>query len=296
MAILVGLVINSRTRATRLQLGGPPVAYCVNKKGDTQIARGGQLIPGDSGAVLADDEIRLAAGASITLMTAGGFAVLNGPQSFASGTEAAQAVGLLATNALRAELQTVLFAATDQLPSSGLVVTRGQQSIPVYSPMGSTAMLTPVLLWKAQPEKTYDLQITDEFDRTQPPWRVAAVTPPLDFSRVEAWRGRPLAKDGLYRLRITETGRPLTVSEYTFRTLNEPSTAEPDDKLLNAVRVLAYSPARLGDALAGLLTLPKERAQDELVLRLKLFAFGKLGYADDYETAASELKRLGSRK
>ena len=98
-------------------------------------------------------------------------------------------------------------------------------------------------------------------------------------------------RNGLYRMRLAETGGPLTASEYTFRTLDVPSrtSAEP---ILNAVQIMTSNPARVGDALADLLTLPPAMADSELALRLKVLAFAQLGYTGDADATAAQLARL----
>src|SRR5439155_20256458 len=83
--------------------------------------------------------------------------------------------------------------------SALLVTTRSGQSIPLYSPLGSTANATPLILWKSEPGKIYDITITDEFDSKATPLRLSGVVAPVDFAKVDAWKGRALAKDGLYR-------------------------------------------------------------------------------------------------
>jgi len=182
--------------------------------------------------------------------------------------------------------------AQDLLAAGLLVTTRSAQSIPLYSPIGSTARLTPLILWKSEPGKTYDLQITDEFNANASPMRLHAVVPPVDFSKVESWKGRTLAAKGLYRLRLSETAKPLTTCEYTFRTAGEAETTadRPTERLLQACKILSTDPSRIGDALANLLTLPADLADAELALRLKLLAFGQLGYKDDFDAAATRLQ------
>jgi hypothetical protein len=187
-------------------------------------------------------------------------------------------------------VRTALFQPSLQLLGL-LVTTRSSQSIPVYSPVGFTASLTPLILWKIEPGKSYDLAIMDEFASTASPLRRAGVVSPLQFTN--AWPGRTLAKDGLYRLRIAETGQPLTTTELTFRTLAQPGEtlpSEPAEKLLAAYQMLTASPSRLGDALAALLSLPPESSDSEFALRLKLFAFGQLGYQDDFEAVVARLE------
>ena len=191
-------------------------------------------------------------------------------------------------------LYAALFQPVPELLKAGLLVTtRSVQGIALYSPAGSTASLTPLILWKAEPGKTYDLRITDEFDAATPPWRLNAVTSPVDFAKVAAWNGRTLTRDGLYRLRISETGRALTACEYTFQTVKKDLDLPPDgttNPLHEALRILTDTPSRVGDALAILLTMPPDIAASELALRLKLRAFGQLSFQADYDEVTAALQ------
>ena len=191
-------------------------------------------------------------------------------------------------------LRVALFRPAKQLRASALLVTtRSGQSIPLYSPLGATANLAPLILWKSEPSKTYDMAITDEFDPKSKPLRLSGVVPPVAFAEVEAWKGRTLAKDGLYRITLSETGKPLSACEYTFRTLiKTDGPSAPAEKLLYAYRILATEPSRIGDALTELLTLPPASAESELAMRLKLFAFGKEGYKEDFDAVAAWLSRV----
>ena len=109
--------------------------------------------------------------------------------------------------------------------------------------------------------KLYDLTIHDEFNPNATPLQLSGVRPPVEFSKVDEWKGKTLAKDGLYRLRITEQGNPLSATDSTFRTLSDAmappmvaaTTLEKIDRAWQAL--LSASPS-LGDALAELLTLP----------------------------------------
>lgn len=275
-----------------------PVAYCLPGEGGLELRRRGKPVPANFLAVQAGDEIHLPTGSAATLITSNGAVALRGPQHLSGRALAAQgAPNPLATNATGAAIRAALFSPAGQLPAAGLLIAmRDGRSIRLYSPNGSTADLAPLFLWKAEPGKTYDLAITDEFDRATLPWIARGVRPPLDFSHVAGWQGRPLGVNGLYRLRISETGQPLTAGEYTFRTMAAPGEAPartPAERLLAAFTIMSAAPARVGDALAGLLTLPPELAGSELALRLKLLAFAQLGYAEEFEATAALLARPG---
>jgi hypothetical protein len=173
-----------------------------------------------------------------------------------------------------------------------LVTTRGTRTLEVYSPVGFTANLSPAIIWRNSPGKSYDLTITDELTPNLAPFRRTGVVSPVEFA--SAWPGRALAKDGLYRLQITETGKPLTTSEIVFRTLPQaditPGPVDAAGKILSAYRMLTGSPALFGDALGVLSTLPPKFADSELALRLKIFCFGQLGYQDDFQAAITRLQ------
>src|SRR5207248_662982 len=175
-----------------------------------------------------------------------------------------------------AKVRTAVFESFPRLPAL-LVTMRSAQNTPIYSPVGSTANLTPAILWKTEPRKSYDISIRNVSVPATTPWRATKVLSPVQFAAV--WPGRALEKDQLYRLQISETGKPLSSAELTFRTLGyEDSTtpSDPTDKLLIAYHILTSAPSRLGDALALLLALPPDVADCELSLRLKLFVFGQL--------------------
>ena len=72
------------------------------------------------------------------------------------------------------------------------------------------------------------------------------------------------------------------------------SPRSPTEQLVRAHALLAADSDRLGDVLAGLLTLPQGFAESELALRLKLFAFGQLGYKEDYDSVAAKVHALSS--
>jgi hypothetical protein len=300
LAMLLGgaIFLNRLVRPSNGTANGSiPVAFFLAVQGNPEVRRGGALIPNvTAAAIRSGDEIHLAPGTQVSLITSNGITTLHGPQRLSGGAVVTQAGTSAGTNAANAALRTALFSPVRQLPGAGLLVaTRGGETIPLYSPMGATVNLTPLVLWKAGPGRTYDLQIVDEFDAKTPPWHLNAVSPPVDFSKVEAWKNRALARNGLYRLRLNETGKLMTACEYTFRTLEGVSgsaSRTPGEKLFNAVQIMASAPSRIGDALADLLTLPPEIADSELVLRLTLLAFGQLGYSQDFNATSSRLARL----
>ena len=262
------------------------LGYIVGTK--TEIRRQGKTLAANSATSLRHgDEIQVSAGTSATIITPRGSLVIDGPQTIAAKTLFARRTGMR-MDAL--PLQIALFKPAHELHS--LVPTRrGGQSIAIYSPAGFTANLTPAIVWKADPGKSYDLSISDELAPTSTPLRGAGIVPPVAFTN--AWPGRTLAKDGLYRIRVTETGNSFSASELVFRTL---ATAEASlapsgpDNLVIAYNLLTSSPPRLGDALAGLLSLPPRIAESELALRLKLFAFAQLDYPDDFDATLRQLK------
>lgn len=287
-AIIAGVFLSHRSSGTATSA---PIAYLVARKDTVEVRRDGKATAVKSVTTLCvADEIRLSPQASATLITPNGARPLQGPQEFVNVQVLSSAAA--ATNGTETKSRaagTALFQPSRQL--LGLLVTmRSGQSIPVYSPVGFTANLTPMILWKSEPGKSYDLSIMDEFS-TAAPLRRAGVVSPVEFTN--AWPGRTLAKDGLYRLRIAENGKPLTTTELTFRTLPQPGEtlpADPADKLVAAYEILTANPSRLGDALGALVSLPPEFADSDLALRLKLFAFGQLGYQEDFESAAARLE------
>jgi hypothetical protein len=268
-----------------------PMAYLVLREGAAQVLRDRKSIAVTSGMPLrGKDELRLSAGSSIALIKADGALLLNGPQTVRmAGLSGSNRAGTNVLAGNTASVRMALFQPPQQMAALR-VTRRAGQGIRIYSPFGFTGNLTPPILWSSQPGKTYELSLRDEFAPQARPLYLAGVVPPLDFST--AWPGRTLAKDGLYRLIIAETDQPLTATELTFRTLREPDPPRPNTPtilLTAAYDLLSADPPRLGDALALLINLPPPLANSELSLRLKLFAFGQLGYDEEFNAALGRL-------
>lgn len=315
LAVLAVSVLfgNRSPRPTSSARSGREVAaYLLVSEGESEVWRAGKQIAWDTAIPLeATDKVRLRTQTEAHLITPRGAFELAGPKQFLVGEEVIrntaanaatpQSVGGVGYSNVTSALRMALFrpAGVDLAPAL-LVTTRGGQSIPLYSPLGSTADLTPLILWKSEPGKTYNLTITDELDPKAKPLALTGTVSPVDFANVEAWKGRTLARDGLYRITLMDVGQTLSACEYTFRTLEEPSGPSPSapaEKLLDAYRILASEPARVGDALGELLTLPPAFANSELSMRLKLLAFGQQGYKEDFDAIAAWLNRtLGTRE
>lgn len=296
VASVVSIVIRPGSNRVSVASETPAPAYLVTTHGQPEVRRVGRTLRSQPVTSLrVQDEIRLPAGSSAMLITSNGTTALLGPRQLTLNVGDLTANSILpGSNVASAALRVALFTPATQLLGAGLLApaTRSGDSIPLYSPVGATASLTPTLLWKPETGKTYDLVLTDEFNGNTPPWRLSGAVPPVLFGQVAAWQGRSLAPDGLYRLRLMEAGKPLTASEYTFRTLSGLSPAAPaerGDSLANAFAILTSDPSRVGDALAELLSLPGETADSELALRLKSFIFGQLGYTADFEATLARL-------
>ena len=275
------------------------LAYLVADQGRPEIVRhGNPLTFAATVALQKDDQIKLAAGDTVRVITPAGSLPLQGPQQLsAEKLNALVAVNRASpTRPANKSAETVriaLFRPLEQLLGIPLVaVMRDTQGIALYSPRDATMRLAPLVLWKTEPGKTYDLTLTDEFDRGAPPWQVRGADSPVDFGKVEAWKGRPLAKDGLYRIVIREIGNPLSACEYTFRTTKDANgtwAVTPAEKIIRAYELLTAESPCPSDALAELLTLPAEFGESEMVMRLKLALFGQLGPQDDYDATAAKL-------
>jgi len=263
-----------------------PVAYLLTSQGGAEVHRGGKRIAAKGITPLArQDEIILLPRVSAVVIASQGAKRVQGPQSFKMAQIASREWTTNETLVNRA-----LFEPAKEIPGL-LVVNRGGRSIRVYSPVGVTGSLTPPLLWSNESGKTYDLWLTDEFNPQERPFQLKDVAPPVDFSK--AWPGRRLGANGLYRLKIAEAGKPFTVTELTFRTSSQPiaiPSGPPAEKLLSAYEMLTSDPPRVGDALAQLLSLSPDIASSQLVLRLKIAAFGQLGYKEDFDQALAQLQ------
>lgn len=298
LAVVTGLVLSLRGPGPPPAPGTPPFAYLLTPRGQLEIWRSGKVFPAGAVASLQpEDQVRLLEGAQATLILSNGVTTITGPLRLEARDLAARDLAAASNGPavlpLDRLIREALFQPVGELPGSGLLVTlRGTHFIPLYSPAGVTASLTPAFFWKAETGKTYELVLTDEFNPNTPAWRLDAAVPPVQFDQVPAWAGRALARDGLYRLRLAETGRPLTACEFTFRTTSaagEPRSSSPAGRLSDAFRLLSASPGRVGDALAELLSLPPELERSELSLRLKLVAFGRLGYGADFDAVSTQL-------
>jgi hypothetical protein len=288
---IVSAVLLSR-QPSRSNTGGP-IAYLIANAVGVEVKRDSRTIAVKFVTALRHgDQLRLVAQASATVITPSGQVQLSGPETRAASdlVPGSGASEKEQTNVARSLMRTALFQPAGRLAGL-LAATRNGRGIPVYSPVGFTENLTPPLLWKSEPGKTYEISIADELAPTVAPLRLTGVFSPIEFTN--AWPGRALERDGLYRLRLTEAGKPFTATELTFRTVrpaNGPLPNEPAERVLVAYRFLNANPARIGDALAILLTLPPEVANSELAQRLELFALGQLGYHEDFHASLARLE------
>jgi hypothetical protein len=288
-------------RSGREKSGGT-VAYLLAGEGQPEVVRGGKTVAVSAATPLQrGDEIHLNDGVAVSAITPAGLLPLKGPQRM----RAEMLDALVASNRVSptrpvnksaATVQIALFRPLKQLTPL-LAVMRDTQGIALYSPRDATLRLTPLILWKSEPGKTYDLTITDEFDRTAPPWQLRGVVSPVNFREVEAWNGRPLSTNGLYRIIIRETGNPFSTCEYTFRTLKDANgtrATTPAEKIARAYELLTTESPCPGDALAELMTLPPEFRDQPLVLRLKLAAFGPLGLQEEFGATTEKLEKAAA--
>jgi len=287
--VFLVLSLSNRNRSANQRSSLNTVAYLLPDQGEVAVRYNNRDYPAQKPISLKPgDELIVATNARAILISPEGRISLTGPRQIP-----AQAFARLASSPSPAtdaqnKLALALFTSRNSLSNSPLLLaTRASIGIPIYSPLGATASLTPIFLWKAEPNKTYDLHITDELNPKTPPWEALAARPSLQFDQQPGWRGRPFASNNLYRLTITETGHPGTASTYTFRTTEQTSEIRPQTeaaKLLNALNILSGTSGRTGDALSDLLGLGEPLASSELVLRLELLAFGQAGYSEEFHS------------
>jgi hypothetical protein len=307
LALAAAVVIAAVVAGALLMRGpapaGPstPAAYIVASDGPVEVRRKGPATALGSPMTLRDsDELHLPAKSTATLVLPGGLVSLEGPSTFtamemslgggrATGTSPAGDPSVRGNGGI----ETALFQPGNQLAGL-LVTTRSSQDIRVYSPLGFTARRTPALAWESQPGKTYEVSIQED-SATAALLRLTKAVSPIEFTN--AWPGRRLTNDGLYRFTVAESGKPLTATELIFRVLPEVEVEvgasvsdRPSEKLVAAYRLLTATPPRLGDALDLLMKLPPELASSELALRMKLFAFGQLGYQPNFDDTVRSLK------
>ena len=185
---------------------------------------------------------------------------------------------------------------------------RKGETIPIYSPVGNTIYATPAIFWRTEAGKSYDLTLRELRDpgRTL---KASRVFSPLPFDSLVGAPDGPLRIGVHYRLTVAESSPSTAVSEVTFYVMKVPqsskevpslATRQSDQqqradntlgKIAAALEALSESPARYSDALADLLTLPRDVQEDEAVLRLKAFVFGSMGLLEEHEIALSKLKK-----
>ena len=270
-------------------------AFLVLREPGGAVRREGKIMPVASTAALeARDEVRLFASAVATIIAETGEVEIAGPKRFL--------VRDVLTNLIpesRAGYQSVsssvaaLFKPLNREAESGLLVaTRDFHPIPLYSPVGVTADLLPVIRWRSELGAKYDVTITDEFDG-ESILHLVGVTSPVRLSELRSLGGKALSKGGLYKILIVQSNLPITASENTFRTLERPSSqpvAAPAERLLRAWRLSRSDPSRTGDILEDLLELPPDWGNSSLALRLKLLCFGQLGYKPEFDSIADRLR------
>ena len=172
---------------------------------------------------------------------------------------------------------------------------RGGKAIALYCPRGTSLSLTPIVRWRMEPGRTYDLSIRRQVGDKAAPFEAKSTRAPVEFSNVKGWEGRTLEAGRLYKVRLTESGSQAPPSEYDLdvhQNAQVRSLAATDaEKIERARQALMDSEPRFGDALAELLSLP-EAENGELVLRMKLVAFGQLGLKQEHDDTLAQLKKL----
>lgn len=301
---------------TILLLGGrmglaEPVGFLLKGKGDLKVTRAGKAIPISTVLALeSGDEVRVAEGGIAYVTTPRGSMEIKGPRTLVAGGEGfltagtpvatgSEATGEAIVGRGRgsgsARFETALLQPPAQvLASISLNLQRAADAIRIYSPCGLTANLRPVVLWKVEPGARYVVTIRNELEPSVKPLQFKNVNSPL-FLKSSGPDSARFAKEGLYRLTVQEVGKPLNQSETVFQVSKDATELEEDVpgslRLVRAAEALRSESPRIGDAMADLLLLPKELADSELAVRLRLLATAQLGVKDDYEAAAAALSQ-----
>jgi hypothetical protein len=305
VAVLLSLLgfylIRQATRRDMVDMHSPDtVAYFLSGDGRVEVGQRARAKVTQPFMPLRKGEQVVLAGGTAVFLTPAGVAQLQGPAKTAAETLAsfvAKAVGTRSASTVR----TALFQPIRQVPLPRWRTTAPTgQDIVIYSPRDATRSLTPLILWKGEPGKTYEVSIQDEANRNAKPLRAAQVTSPVEFERVPQWAGLKLVPDRRYRLVLRETGSERSTTAHTFYTLDD-ATADalsqrtPAPSLERAYLSLSVEPRAVGDALAALLSLPTELADTELVLRLKLVAFQMAELSEEYKAVLEKLTQLAGR-
>lgn len=300
-AIVVGSIVwwsHSTSRAPAAERSSS-VVHFVLREGHAQLRRNGRIeVMHPVTRLQQDDQLSLAAGAKASAFTRGGTIALAGPRDVVAAeifSLPPQLGGETKGDGVQTtEYLTALFGAATELESARLLLTiRGGDPIHIYSPIGATKSLVPTFVWAADPGLSYEITVQDELDSSQRPWALTAIRPPVEFAQLTNGPAAELSPDGLYRVSIVASDTPLSRCTATFRTLKDADRARPPTgsaSLILAAEMLAADKGQTGDALGQLLNLPAPWATSELALRLKLLAFGRAGFRDEFELTLRQIQ------
>jgi hypothetical protein len=293
IALVLASVLLLRSSAPGVVAQNGSRGYVLLEQGNAQLRhRNGKISAAAVMSFERGDILSVPAGGRIRLVVSNAVKTVAGPTE--QKLDDFPSASASSTSSSRA-LQVALFSAPEQLLAPEVLIsTRSTSAIHVYSPRGRTASLTPLFIWQAKPGEAYDLRVTDEFEAKTPPWEARNVAPPFRFAERPDWAGRPLKPFRVYQVAVALAGQPATASAYTFMTAETPISPGPrpdSAKVKDAFELLSTTPAYVGDALADLLAISEPLSSTEFVKRLKIFAFGQLGYRDEVETLVSELRR-----
>ena len=265
--------------------------FLLPETGQPEVYRAGQQIPlRKTTPLMVGDQIKLANGSTIICITTpAGSKKITGPKKFIveqENIEPAKQDSLAIA---------ILQPMSRVLANISLEPLRSATHFPIYSPQGYTRGFPLVVVWKAEAGKKYDLQIRYTLGTAQPALKLEGVVPPIDFSLVPEWKDKEFVPDGLYKISISESENPSQASEGYFQAAKDlmrvgREEKSPSEKIERARQSLSEKSPRWGDALAELLTLPEEYAQSELVLRFKLYIFGKLGLEEEFGLIKKQLQ------
>jgi hypothetical protein len=292
VALILGILL-WRTPNSSHKAGGEEVkingGFLVSLNGNPKLNRAGQDIPtSKTTSLIPGDKLELKQNETAALVSSKSTSNLTGPHVYIVQPE--QKDGVLSA--------IFLHHGIDFLSDIPLVVQRGASRVSIYSPQGFTRRSPLLLICPTEAGKTYDVKISNDVDTQQAAITFKQIIPPFDFDKAQKEKNENMITDGFYKLTLFESGNPIPLSESHFQLARGSDIKESPmtdlEKIEEARQALVDTSPRMGDALADLMELSPEMENSELVLRMKLFAFGQLGLEQEFRVLKQQIASLSN--